>query len=63
MLSTVLKELVKNYDSLYPGVFLSQMRDNTQAASRWYKKTSSGALVDAVDSHIGKIVLKDSWIL
>ncbi len=62
MLSTIIKEMVKGYDSLYPGVFSSQMRDNTQAASRWYKTTSWG-LVDAVDAHVGKIVLKDSWVL
>jgi len=63
MLSSVIKELIKTYDSLYPGVFMSQMRDNTQAASRWYKKASDGSIVDAVDSHIGKVELKDSWVL
>ena len=63
MLSSVLKELVKWYDSLYPGVFLSQMRDNTEAASRWYKNTSDWSIVDAVDSHISKTSLKDSWVL
>lgn len=60
MLLSVIKELITRYENLYPGVFLSTIKDNTQAASRWYKQTLSGDLVDGIDSHIHKIALKDS---
>jgi hypothetical protein len=46
MLLTIIKELLKTYENLYPGVFLSAMKDNAQTAARWYRKTSEGVLVD-----------------
>lgn len=63
MLLSVIKELLTRYENLYPGVFLSTVKDNTQAAARWYKKTGSGEWVDGIDSHIHKIALKDSLTL
>ncbi|HCY21592.1 TPA: hypothetical protein DIC40_07270 [Patescibacteria group bacterium] len=63
MLLSVIKELITRYENLYPGVFLSTIKDNTQAAARWYKKTGSGERVDGVDSHIHKVALKDSLTL
>ncbi|MDD3263232.1 MAG: VCBS repeat-containing protein [Candidatus Absconditabacteria bacterium] len=63
MLLSVIKELLKGYENLYPGVFLSAMKDNAQAAARWYKKTGSGVWLDGMDSHLHKIVLKDTLTL
>ncbi|HCB52058.1 TPA: hypothetical protein DEP21_05880 [Patescibacteria group bacterium] len=60
MILTVMKELMKTYDNLYPGVFLSRIRDNIQAASRWYKVNGSGELIDNMDSHLQKLVIKDT---
>lgn len=60
MLLSVIKELLAKYDKLYPWVFLATMKDNAQAAARWYKKTGSGDWVDWIDSHIHKLLLKDS---
>lgn len=63
MLLSIIKELLKGYENLYPGVFLSAMKDNTKAAARWYKRTADWDLSEWIDSHLHKIVLKDSLSL
>jgi hypothetical protein len=63
MLLSFVKELITIYTNMYPGVFLSSIKDNAQAAARWYKKSANDELVDGIESHLHKLTLKDSLAL
>jgi hypothetical protein len=63
VLSKSIDELTKSYDGLISTKLLTKIKDNVQAAARWYKQDASGKRLDDISSHSEKVLQQDNRLL